>query len=209
VSIHRSDGGLRVTSFDWRWAAQAVIGFGLAMLSILMYVQGNSWTWIVGWFLAWMVPVTYAVTQSEWSDFRFESRSRQVHWKRCTLLSSRHGTIDFDDILSAEIEYKYEGGGENPMDTYRILLKTRDKVIPITKRRIGVAFNGRKFCEACSAINGLLGADVNRVNDAEIKELLRRGMEEEAFLLVKRRECLGNRQIRRYLKQLNDVRRQA
>lgn len=200
MRLRRSDGFLRVTNLDWRWAICAVAYVGMAAVSIPMQRQGIGWIICIPWAVACLCVTAYSVMRFEWSDFRFDTMAGEVYWKRWTPVSHSCGTFPLADIEGVNVEWSRAAC--NDYDAYRLVLQTRSGDVPMTKGMIGVVFSGRKFCEARSAVLKLLGREAPRLDEQAVVELMRAGKLEKAIALVRSAQCVSTWQAHRYIKRL-------
>lgn len=134
MKITRSDSQKLVIE-DFPYALGALAFSGAVVLlwcSVSLLVEGTAKkSEALGAFLGFLLCFSFGSVMAKRSVFEFDLVSRQLTWKRRGLFCRKGGTIPFDEIESANPESP-KGGSRDGSPTYRLVLKTKNGVIPLT-----------------------------------------------------------------------------
>lgn len=92
-----------------------------------------------------------AVFVAERSTFSFDRTYRRLRWRRSNVFTTKSGEVRFGDITAVELQ-SISGSGTTP--SYRIMLRTRDGDVAMTRGYSGHADKWRPIAER---VRGCIG----------------------------------------------------
>lgn len=116
--------------------------------------------------------------------FEFDKQNRRLRWSKWSLARASSGEVDFADILDVTLESTSgaEGGG-----SYRVALRTRNGVVPLTESYSGHADDWRPTADRIREIIGHAG---ERPADGDTAALVDQGRTIDAVRQLRETEGL-------------------
>lgn len=204
MKMIRSNGSLRVTDCSWLWG---VLGLPLAAVftwqSVLYLQRGGTPGETTITILGAVFSAAVATVLTQWSDFRFDAVARELAWTRRNIFRAQRGTIAFDRIGCAVVQFSWGGPAQGSKDFYRVALSTDSGIVPLTVSYQAGRVNDDRCRLIRSAVNELLGVRLASEDDNDILELDRGGNHVWAVLLAEKRLGLNSTEGQEYVKKLN------